>query len=133
MGPRKRKGRRCPRRADWRPRLAGLPRAAPRRGRDRDRRPGCPLRPQSPRRDPAEVSVGEEMLMRPTQDSVTFEDVAMYFSWEEWGLLDEAQRWLFHNVMLENFALVTSLAGKAEPGDMHITADEHKWAECWKT
>ena len=31
-------------------------RAASRRGRDRDRRPGCPLRPQSPRRDPAEVN-----------------------------------------------------------------------------
>lgn len=43
---------------------------------------------------------------------MAFEDVAMYFSWEEWGLLDEAQRRLYRKVMRENFALVTSL-GKA--------------------
>lgn len=40
---------------------------------------------------------------------VSFEDVVLYFSWEEWGLLDETQRCLYHDVMLENFALVTSL------------------------
>ena len=34
------------------------------------------------------------------------------FSWEEWGLLDEVQRRLYHNVMLENLALIISL-GKA--------------------
>ncbi|KAM5296340.1 zinc finger protein 132-like isoform 1-T1 [Glossophaga mutica] len=43
------------------------------------------------------------------QSPMTFEDVAVYFSKEEWGLLDEAQKHLYHDVMLENFELMTSL------------------------
>uniref|UniRef100_A0A8C5YJS9 Zinc finger protein 772-like n=1 Tax=Marmota marmota marmota TaxID=9994 RepID=A0A8C5YJS9_MARMA len=45
----------------------------------------------------------------PAQGQVNFEDVFLYFSQAEWELLDEAQRHLYRDVMLENFALMASL------------------------
>ena len=51
---------------------------------------------------------GAAALMNPAQGCVTFEDVFLCFSWEKWELLEEAQRLLDPDVMLENFALVSS-------------------------
>ncbi|XP_070258215.1 zinc finger protein 552-like [Myotis yumanensis] len=48
-------------------------------------------------------------LRRRAEVGVTFEDIALYFSREEWSLLDEGQRQLYLNVMLENFELISSL------------------------
>uniref|UniRef100_A0A8B9QPI8 KRAB domain-containing protein n=1 Tax=Apteryx owenii TaxID=8824 RepID=A0A8B9QPI8_APTOW len=45
---------------------------------------------------------------------VTFEDVAVYFSAEEWRRLAERQKKLYRDMMMENYELITSL-GKSRP------------------
>uniref|UniRef100_A0A8C0VZQ1 KRAB domain-containing protein n=1 Tax=Castor canadensis TaxID=51338 RepID=A0A8C0VZQ1_CASCN len=50
-----------------------------------------------------------EAQMNQAQNSVTFEDLFLRFSPGEWKLLDDAQKRLYRGVILDNFALVSSL------------------------
>lgn len=50
---------------------------------------------------------------------MAFRDVAIYFLREEWQLLDDSQRRLYHHVMMEVFVLMSS-SGKLLPPTQSI-------------
>ncbi|XP_060615570.2 zinc finger protein 157-like [Anolis sagrei] len=63
------------------------------------------------------------------QDQVTFEDVSVHFSEEEWVLLDPDQRTLHWEVMGDNFKTFASFGGAGEESE-NGTASCKVW---WKT